>query len=364
MQTYEWDVFISHASEDKNGFVRPLADKLQSRGLKVWYDEQTLTLGDSLRRRIDEGLAKSRYGVVVLSPAFFAKAWPQNELDGLVARESSGRKVVLPLWHRLDRDDVARYSPILAGRLAASSANGIDFVVNEIQRAIGGDPLTSSSIADVKSSSKQHHPSKPVEVFYSYSQKDENLRDDLELHLKLLERQGVIAGWHDRKIGAGQEWKGKIDNHLDSADVVLLIVSADFLASDYCYDVETRRALERHEAGEAKVIPVILRSCDWKPAPFGKLQSLPRNGNPITSWDNRDEAFTEVAKGIRGVIDELNRQSSGALSHGREHEASKRKLREALLEIRELHEAGVLIDKSMAEDYQRNIIERRLREIL
>ena len=107
-----WDIFICHASEDKDAIARPLADKLTQAGLKVWYDEFTLTLGDNLRRTIDDGLANSRYGAVILSPDFFAKKWPQRELDGLTAREIDGeKKVVLPIWHKVTREYITRFSP-------------------------------------------------------------------------------------------------------------------------------------------------------------------------------------------------------------------------------------------------------------
>jgi len=147
--------------------------------------------------------------------------------------------------------------------------------------------------------------SSPIELFYSYSHKDEALRNDLETHLALLKRTGVITGWHDRKITAGSEWKGQIDEHLNSAKVILLLISSDFLASDYCYDIEAKRALWRHSRGYAKVIPVILRACDWHAAPFSKLQALPTDGVPITSWPNKDEAFTNVTKGIRLALKDL-----------------------------------------------------------
>src|SRR5271157_399858 len=140
----------------------------------------------------------------------------------------------------------------------------------------------------------------PLRLFYSYSHKDEALRDELEEALALLKRQGLISGWHDRRIGAGEEWKGVIDKNLEEAQVVLLLVSSSFLASDYCWDVETKRAVERHDRDEAKVIPIILRPCDWQGAPFGKIQALPRDGKAITSWLNRDEAFTDVALGYGG----------------------------------------------------------------
>lgn len=142
----------------------------------------------------------------------------------------------------------------------------------------------------------------PIDVFFSYSHKDEVLRDELATHLKLLERAGVIRSWHDRRIGAGENWKAAIDTNLERAHAILLLVSADFLASDYCYDVEMKRALARHQAGEAAVLPVILRSCNWSRAPFAKLQALPRDAKPVTSWANRDDAWTNVAAGIETAV--------------------------------------------------------------
>ena len=152
-------------------------------------------------------------------------------------------------------------------------------------------------------------PTKALEVFFSYAHKDQRLRDQLETQLSLLKREGLISSWHDRKIGAGEEWAGKIDTHLNTAQIILLLVSADFIASDYCYDIEMKRALERHETGEARVIPVILRRADWKSAPFGKLQALPQNGKPVASWAKRDEAFFDVARGIREIVEKLSTKS-------------------------------------------------------
>ena len=129
-------------------------------------------------------------------------------------------------------------------------------------------------------------PKPDIEVFYSYSHRDDELREELERHLSILKRQGIITDWHDRRIGAGTEWKGQIDIHLNTARVVLLLISSDFLASDYCYDIEMRRAMERHESGEARVIPIILRPAIWKGAPFEKLQALPKDAKPVTSWGN------------------------------------------------------------------------------
>src|SRR5262249_12535707 len=106
-----WDAFVSHASEDKEAFVRPLVEALKAENLNIWYDDFTLSVGDSLRRSIDRGLARSRFGVVVLSQNFFAKEWPQRELDGLVAREVNGQKVVLPVWHKIDEQGIRKFSP-------------------------------------------------------------------------------------------------------------------------------------------------------------------------------------------------------------------------------------------------------------
>jgi len=149
-----------------------------------------------------------------------------------------------------------------------------------------------------------------IKIFYTYAHADNKLRNELEKHLSLLKRQGEISAWHDREIGAGQEWAKEIDVHLNDADVILLLVSPDFMASDYCYDIEVKRALERHDAGEARVIPVILRPVDWHEAPFGKLKPLPTDGKPISRWSDRDEAFYDVVRGIRESIEEWNASSS------------------------------------------------------
>jgi len=144
--------------------------------------------------------------------------------------------------------------------------------------------------------------SSAAELFYSYAHEDEKLRVELEKHLSLLERQGLLRGWHDRKIEPGSNWDEEIDDRLRRADVILLLVSADFMASDYIWGKELEVAMERHDAGDARVIPVILRPVDWATAPFARLQALPRDGKPVVSWPSRDEAFLDVARGIRLVL--------------------------------------------------------------
>ncbi|AKJ08281.1 Hypothetical protein AA314_09907 [Archangium gephyra] len=144
---------------------------------------------------------------------------------------------------------------------------------------------------------------KPPEIFYSYAPSDKSLRDKLETHLKLLQRQGVITGWHDGKVEAGQDENAEILSRLESADVILLLISADFIASDVCYSVQMERAMERQSAGNALVIPILLRPCDWKDAPFSKLKALPSNDTAVTRWGDRDEAFTDIARGIRSAVE-------------------------------------------------------------
>ena len=143
-----------------------------------------------------------------------------------------------------------------------------------------------------------------VSIFYSYAHEDEPLRNELKKHLSLLQRRGIITTWHDRKIVPGTDWAHAIDTQLNTASVILLLISPDFFASDYCYGIEMQRALQRHEANEARVIPILLRAVDWKGAPFGYLQALPTNAKPITSWSNQDEAFADVATGIRRAVQE------------------------------------------------------------
>ncbi|MDE0431019.1 MAG: toll/interleukin-1 receptor domain-containing protein [Caldilineaceae bacterium] len=135
-----YDVFISHATEDKEEVARPLALALHKEGLRVWYDEFELKIGDSLRRKIDNGVARSRFGVVIISPSFFAKGWPQYELDGLVTKAVTGEQVLLPLWHNVTKTEVIEHSPSLADKMARSTQQfTIPKIATEIAEVIKGD---------------------------------------------------------------------------------------------------------------------------------------------------------------------------------------------------------------------------------
>lgn len=142
-------------------------------------------------------------------------------------------------------------------------------------------------------------------MFISYAHQDEPFKIDLVKHLEPLRRMGLIEEWHDRKIQPGEEWDKAISGNLKNSDVILLLVSIDFINSSYCYDIELEDALDRHEAGSARVIPVILRKCMWKHTPFAKLQALPKDARAVTLWPDRDDALLDIAEGVSKVAEEL-----------------------------------------------------------
>jgi Zn-dependent metalloprotease len=146
---------------------------------------------------------------------------------------------------------------------------------------------------------------KPLSVFYSYAHEDEKMRNQLGKYLALSKQQGLINDWYDRMISGGEEWEEKIDTHITTADIIILLISVDFISSPYCLGKELRIALGRHNDGTARVIPVIIRPIEWSRAPFAKLQALPKDGKPVTLWTNREVAWVDVANGIQKVAEEL-----------------------------------------------------------
>ena len=149
---------------------------------------------------------------------------------------------------------------------------------------------------------------KVLKIFYCYARKDKPLREEMDLHLSALKRQNHIITWADHEIAPGEDWAKSIDNHLNDADIIFLLVSPNFMGSDYCYGIEMQRALERHEQKQARVIPIILRPVDWEDTPFSHLQVLPANAQPVTSWPDRDDAFANIVKNLRPMIKELRSQ--------------------------------------------------------
>jgi hypothetical protein len=143
----------------------------------------------------------------------------------------------------------------------------------------------------------------PIKVFISYSHKDESHKEQLEEHLSMLKRSKIIDAWHDRKIMAGQDWSNEISTHLENSELILLLISPSFLGSDYCFNLEMNRAIELHKEGKAVLIPIVVRPCDWSSCELGSYQAVPKDANPITSWNNQDEAWLDAIKGIREQLD-------------------------------------------------------------
>jgi len=145
----------------------------------------------------------------------------------------------------------------------------------------------------------------PIKIFYVYSHEDEPLRKKLNAHLSILQREGLISTWHNQDVSPGSLWADEVRRQLDQAQIILLLVSSAFLASDYIYGQEMHLALQKHAAGKAVVIPVILRPVDWQAAPFAHLSVLPKHGRPVVNWPTRDAAFLDVAQGVRAVVEQL-----------------------------------------------------------
>ncbi len=141
-------------------------------------------------------------------------------------------------------------------------------------------------------------PQTALELFYCYARKDQALRDELDIHLAGLHRSKSITSWYDAMIVPGEDWEQEIEAHLNTTSIILLLVSSDFIKSDYCYGREMRRAIERHSKREARVIPILLRPCDWEDTSFSKIQMLPADAKPVTQWSDRDVAYADIARGI------------------------------------------------------------------
>ncbi|HWT03900.1 MAG TPA: COR domain-containing protein [Pyrinomonadaceae bacterium] len=178
---------------------------------------------------------------------------------------------------------------------------GEDIVELDVQELLNGVDLEGMRRQKYMTDERR----KTVRLFYSYSHKDEGLRNELETHLKLLQYQGLIETWHDREIEAGREWEQEIKDRLESAEIILLLVSADFIASYYCWEKEMKQAFERHRRGEARIIPIIVRDVSLRGAPFAGLQYLPKDGLAVTKWQDKDSAWRNVSEGVEKVIIEL-----------------------------------------------------------
>lgn len=189
-------------------------------------------------------------------------------------------------------------STLLLKELAIASKDGRSVVGDKKNKQVPQEDLPTKR----NKNSKHNWGNEAVSVFISYSHKDERDRLKLEDHLKILQRLGIIDAWSDRKITAGAEWKNAIDENLNSSRIILMLISSSFLASDYCYDIEMKTALKRHDKKEVVAIPIILRECLWQMSPFAKLQALPVDGKPIQKFTRRDDAYANIARAICRII--------------------------------------------------------------
>lgn len=262
-------------------------EKLEARFRKVHVPGETLPGFDA------------EHGVVGFVAAFVERADEESALQGVIETTAL-------------RDSVRVQQEVLRESRAQKDLLGEQLVESRVQTETQKKIL--ERLEENEKGGEQGRPSEqrqPVRVFFSYSHADDEYRIELEKALKLLERQGLIDSWSDRKLLPGDRWEEGIARELERADLILFLVSRDFIASEFIWGVEVRRAMERHEAGEAWVAPVIVRPCDWHSAPFGKLQAVPQDGVAVTDpdWGSEDKAWTDLAQRLRALVEELGRRA-------------------------------------------------------
>jgi len=245
-------------------------------------------------------------GRVARDISWMGHSWADSEMGGNAKA----------MYFFSDSDSVAdAFEKVKGWFTSIEKIQKVDFFCEDFRsrlESLDGDTLTrfvksKLNLDDSFSPAKPSTAGESVEIFVSYAHEDEKLFEELKKQLENLRRQKLIDTWHDRKIVPSQNWSNEIDDHINSAKIILLLISPDFMASDYCYEVEMTRAIERHESDEDKahVVPIILRPVDWQGAPFSSIQALPKNALPITSWEDQDSAFLNVVQGIRKLLGEI-----------------------------------------------------------
>jgi internalin A len=347
----KFDLCFVFPDDDCHYLIPELLDKQEPEATAEFEPEQCLNfqyhypvLPEGLLPRfivrthaLSEGLPRWRTGVILTFEGNRAlvKADVQDKKVFInVSGTAAGRRRLLAIirseFERIHRDirnlqpqemvpvpghpeSVVAYKELVVreqqGEARFTKVIGDDVISLSVKELLDGVDLEGTRRKERTPLSEQRQAAR---LFYSYAHKDESLRNELETHLKLLHRQGLIESWNDRDIEAGDEWKRKIDDNLERADIILLLVSHNFFASDYCYEIEMKRALERHEKREAMVIPVIVRDVNWRNAPFAKLQALPADGLAVNKWPDKDSAWRNVSEGIEKVAGQM-RQHHGRL---------------------------------------------------
>ena len=253
-------------------------------GLLRSQEDYTFQYGATLRLRVDNPKQFALSYIQQSDPVYLARAIIEHDLQHYASHYTYGV---------LDPDSL---------QYCAGSALNVE------SRKMTGLRITSSHFlldpipTQLKEIEEQRLQTRVVKIFYCYAHEDRNLRDQLDKHMEFLRRSGKIVTWHDREILAGAEWKYEIDKHLKTSQIILLLVSPDFIKSDYCYGVKMQKALLMHRMSTARVIPIILRSVNWQETPIGKLQALPLGGKPVTAWRNCDEVLQSIIEEIQKVI--------------------------------------------------------------
>ena len=271
--------------------------------------ETVITLADEFAARLERSIGKDFDDVPASDRVSRAESeWLDAEIERLITEHFGPGSGQMRYWKATreadvqlawdDRPDRDVFRPwlYLMRRTAATLRTLESQVPSKIQTPTLRQPPVSST------QRQETRDSTPHKAFISYTHQDERYAKRLRTALAVLKSQGLVQDWHDREITPGAEWASEIDQHLSAADLVLLLVTPEFLASEYAFGIEVTRALESHAEGTAVIVPVIVRACDWMNTYLGKLQAVPTDGKPIANWKNRDDAWLNVTNGIRSVV--------------------------------------------------------------
>lgn len=315
------DFFISYTKVDSL-YAHQVAHYLRQAGYSVHLPPVDFREGFIFRNEMRKAFGRGRQMITILSPAYFdalksrsggwgsfkraAKEQAGTFFPLVVSTHEEMRQNLFGLGNYVDLVDVSPES-LHALLLAYVTSSSVEPLLAPLVMQATPAPLipTPPPAPPVAPTFQQQEHTGELTVFFSYSHKDEKLRKQLEKHLSGLRQKHAINGWHYGKINPGSDWKTEIDTHLGQANIVLLLVSADFINSEYAYKEEMLRAMERHEAGTARVIPIIMRAVHWQHQPFSKLQVLPEGAKAVMSWKDQDEAFMNVAMGIERIVNDL-----------------------------------------------------------
>ncbi|MBA2682139.1 MAG: TIR domain-containing protein [Ktedonobacteraceae bacterium] len=290
------DFYISHHIADHDS-AQWIAQQLQKEGYTVTW---SFEYGPASSLDIDTTTlhTQANYTLALLSQEYMSIDNVQNEWTAILAEsQQQGQRLLLPLRVRECTPQgifaSIQYLDLVKQSQDVAREELLQFIRESLNKSI--NPFAAQKLDTAN----------PINVFISYAREDEALLNQLSIHLVTFKLQQLIADWHTRQILPGTNWSSEIDTHMEQSKLILLLISPYFMASDYSYGIEMKQALDRHEVGKARVIPIILRPVDWVDAPFSKLQFLPSNAAPISRWPDRDDAFTEVVKGLRRVIREI-----------------------------------------------------------